>query len=94
MYRENTHANISSIYTLKCSECDVLDTNEPERLSEAVCKFWDLECVGIKNVEKSVVDSFLDTVKYDDVENAYEFRYHGNQIILDYKTTIVTPPNV
>ena len=72
MYGENTHANISSIYTLKCSECDVLDTNEPERLSEAVSKFWDLECVGIKNVEKSVVDSFLDTIKYDDVENAYE----------------------
>ena len=65
MYRENTHVNISSIYTFKCSECDVLDTNEPERLSEE-------ECVGIKNVEKSVVDSLLDTVKYDDVENAYE----------------------
>ena len=63
MYRENTHANISSIYTLKCSECDVLDTNEPERLSEAVSKFWDLECAGIKHVEKSVVDSFLDDRK-------------------------------
>ena len=52
VYRENIHTNISSIYTLKCSECDVFDTNEPESLSEALKKFWDLECVGTKKSGK------------------------------------------
>ena len=65
---KSTHSYISSVHMLKCTECPNYDTN----LSDTVGKFWDLETIGIRNDENSVLDSFLDSIKYDEGHMTYE----------------------
>ena len=70
----STSSNLSSWHSLKCSESElgIIVHNDDLTLNEQVKKFRDTETIGIREIESTVYDDFLRTVKYDDSNQCYE----------------------
>ena len=77
--RPDSNTNMST--TMLVEACDT----EEKRLSNEVHRFWDLDTVGIKENENSVLENFMETIKC--IDNRYEVEMPfktGIPILPDY----------